>query len=273
MGFVMAAVVGGGLGAIGGYLGGRQARQGQEAAAAAQMESFRFSKPYIERSYNSAEDYLADSQGMGAYGGQTYAGMNPYSQIGNQYIGNMGMLGAQGAFDLTQSGQGFGQNYQTLFDQGGADRMGVARDYALNNSQPLVNAAMRDDRRNLTENTMTGINLGASGSGNMNSSRAGVAEGVAMRGYGDRLADTTSMINADLMDKSLASQERSYRDRMLANEGLKSSYLQGINSMGAMGDFMTGAGQNLRGYDQGYLDRSEERRVGKECRSRWSPYH
>ena len=23
----------------------------------------------------------------------------------------------------------------------------------------------------------------------------------------------------------------------------------------------------------GYLGRSEERRVGKECRSRWSPYH
>ena len=23
----------------------------------------------------------------------------------------------------------------------------------------------------------------------------------------------------------------------------------------------------------GYRDRSEERRVGKECRSRWSPYH
>ena len=22
-----------------------------------------------------------------------------------------------------------------------------------------------------------------------------------------------------------------------------------------------------------HLDRSEERRVGKECRSRWSPYH
>ena len=24
---------------------------------------------------------------------------------------------------------------------------------------------------------------------------------------------------------------------------------------------------------QGIVDRSEERRVGKECRSRWSPYH
>ena len=27
-------------------------------------------------------------------------------------------------------------------------------------------------------------------------------------------------------------------------------------------------------YDTGFMDiRSEERRVGKECRSRWSPYH
>src|SRR2546422_9566377 len=25
--------------------------------------------------------------------------------------------------------------------------------------------------------------------------------------------------------------------------------------------------------ERGELDRSEERRVGKECRSRWSPYH
>src|SRR3712207_8764750 len=32
----------------------------------------------------------------------------------------------------------------------------------------------------------------------------------------------------------------------------------------------------IRGYQGGGLDdptRSEERRVGKECRSRWSPYH
>ena len=31
----------------------------------------------------------------------------------------------------------------------------------------------------------------------------------------------------------------------------------------------------LRLFDDfwGLLDRSEERRVGKECRSRWSPYH
>ena len=27
------------------------------------------------------------------------------------------------------------------------------------------------------------------------------------------------------------------------------------------------------GMAEGIIDRSEERRVGKECRSRWSPYH
>src|SRR6266404_8309433 len=29
----------------------------------------------------------------------------------------------------------------------------------------------------------------------------------------------------------------------------------------------------LQSDDNGYAQRSEERRVGKECRSRWSPYH
>ena len=28
-----------------------------------------------------------------------------------------------------------------------------------------------------------------------------------------------------------------------------------------------------RKYDYRWVNRSEERRVGKECRSRWSPYH
>ena len=30
---------------------------------------------------------------------------------------------------------------------------------------------------------------------------------------------------------------------------------------------------HVASHDPGHDDRSEERRVGKECRSRWSPYH
>src|SRR2546425_6886975 len=32
-------------------------------------------------------------------------------------------------------------------------------------------------------------------------------------------------------------------------------------------------GREVRGVGEGAAERSEERRVGKECRSRWSPYH
>ena len=33
------------------------------------------------------------------------------------------------------------------------------------------------------------------------------------------------------------------------------------------------AGASPEDVDRVYMGRSEERRVGKECRSRWSPYH
>src|SRR2546430_7334593 len=35
----------------------------------------------------------------------------------------------------------------------------------------------------------------------------------------------------------------------------------------------THAAEDRRDPVAGHVDRSEERRVGKECRSRWSPYH
>jgi len=44
----------------------------------------------------------------------------------------------------------------------------------------------------------------------------------------------------------------------------------------AIGDINTYPGKLkliLSGFHEAALMRSEERRVGKECRSRWSPYH
>ena len=36
---------------------------------------------------------------------------------------------------------------------------------------------------------------------------------------------------------------------------------------------MEESGESLESITTKYINRSEERRVGKECRSRWSPYH
>ena len=252
---IEAAIIGSAIaGGASSMYGANKASQAQDRATDANAEAFRFSKPYIQRSYDSAEGYLADSQAMGAYTGDTYAGPNAYQMAGNQYMGNMGAMGAQGAFDLSQIGQNFGQNYADLYEQGGADRMGQAQQYALDNSQPLIDAAMRDDRRNLTENTLPGINMASSGGGNMNSSRAGMADAIANRGFADRQADVSAGINQNLMGQSLDQQNRQFKDMMNANEGVNKSYLQGINAMGSMGDFMTGAGRNLQGFDQAYLN-------------------
>ena len=47
----------------------------------------------------------------------------------------------------------------------------------------------------------------------------------------------------------------------------------GYLGLGVMGYGMTGNLIDKSGCDIYGYDRSEERRVGKECRSRWSPYH
>ena len=48
------------------------------------------------------------------------------------------------------------------------------------------------------------------------------------------------------------------------------TFATGINADAVVGRYVDSAGTT-----HGFLlkDRSEERRVGKECRSRWSPYH
>src|SRR5260370_29551340 len=50
------------------------------------------------------------------------------------------------------------------------------------------------------------------------------------------------------------------------------TYLDGIDGPEASALRKGGTAQMLDPLT-GYLERSEERRVGKECRSRWSPYH
>ena len=75
-----------------------------------------------------------------------------------------------------------------------------AIDYASGDRlDSLTKAAMRDPYRQLTESTLTGIDASASASGNMNSSRAGIADALAQRSYDDRSADVSAGIQDSLM--------------------------------------------------------------------------
>ena len=244
--------------AINGAVQGRKAAKSHNAQIQQQrddeMASYEFSQPYIERSYDRGEDAMNASLEQGAYQGKTYADMHGYEQLGNNYLGNQGLEQGANASAIANASRGFANNYQDLYDRAGQDRMGAAQQYALDTSQPLVAAAMRDPMRQFTEQTMPGINRTASGQGNMNSSRAGVAEGIATRGFNDRYADMTATINQTQQDKHLAMQQKQFADAMSANQGMYNGFNSGMSNIGTAGNMMLGAGQNYRNYNQGALD-------------------
>ena len=102
--------------------------------------------------------------------------------------------------------------------------------YADANTGALTDAALRDSTRMLTQNTLPGINRAASASGNANSSRAGVADAIAMRDYNDRAADTAAGIRSNLVNQSLAQQQRDFANAMAANQGLAGAFGTGVNT-------------------------------------------
>lgn len=255
MGIAEAIGIGGALlGASSSRSASKSASAAQDRATEANAEAFRFSKPYIKRSYDASQGYNQDVLNTGNYQGQTLANTPWQMTRGNQMVANMGNRLMPAAFGMADTGADFANNASALFAQSQQDRMGNAQQYALDNSQPLINAAMRDDYRNLTEQTLPGINMGASGSGNMNSSRAGIADAVANRGFNDRQADVTASIQNQLMNQSLGQQNTQFNQAMKANDGLQDAFTQGINAAGTGGDWMTGAGQNLMNLDQQQLN-------------------
>ena len=258
------AIIGGALG----LMGANKSSQAQNAATAASQAGFKQYEPYVDANLAGGSSALDGVLSTGAYGGQTYAGPNQFQTGTANQMGTYGMDMQNSGAGMMNANAGFGANSQNLYGQfqglsqdAQRDRMGVANQYAMDNMDPMVNAAMRDDRRNLQENTLTGIDLNASNSGNMNSSRAGVAEAVANRGYDDRRADVSSRVMDGLRTQSLNQQNTQFTDQANslvnagnANQGISSAYNTGMNTLGEGANFGMNAGNTLQGYDQASLN-------------------
>jgi len=216
---------------IGGVMANNAAKKqasAQDAATRMQMQGYTDARPYIQDMYKKGQDALNNQLNTGYYGGPTYAGLNNMQTgaIDQQYNFGQNAFGMGNA--LMNQGQNYGQNYQNLFNQAGQDQIGNAVNYANANSQPLIDAALRDSTRNLQENTLTSIGLGASGSGNTNSSRAGVAEAIAGRDYADRAADTSAGIRDRLAKDYLTQSQNQFANQMNANQGLGNAFNTGF---------------------------------------------
>ena len=256
------------IGAGASLLGSKMQSKAQDRANAANMASFNQYKPYVDANLKGSQGALDGVLSTGAYQGQTLAAPNQFQTGTANTMGNFGTNMMNSGNAMMGNTAGFGNNANSLYGQyqgmanaAQQDRLSNAMDYASANSGSLVDAAMRDDRRNLQENTLTGIDMAASGSGNMNSSRAGVAEAVANRAYDDRRADVATNIQNSLIDRSLNQQAQQFRDQGSAlqgagqaNQSIQSAYGVGLNTLGQGANFGMNAGNTLQGFDQAQLN-------------------
>lgn len=272
------AAIGAGVGLLSNVIGGNSAAKAAQATAEINKAPWKGQQPYILGGYEQAQTALNSAMAKGPYSGQYTAGMNPfqtqgYNQVG-QFAGNQGVNGANTVLGAGNANIGaatsFGNNAQAMFNHAGQDPtgqiLGNAGQYAQNpylNGQ--IDAASRDVTRNLNENQLTGLDLSATGSGNMNSSRTGVAQGIMQRGAADRIGDIGATMRGNAYQQGLGMAQSQYNtgvnQMMGANGQLLSAGQFGADQIGnginlgyGAGDAMARAGAGFQTQDQNVLN-------------------
>lgn len=89
--------------------------------------------------------------------------------------------------------------------KGGTDyNIAAATQYANNPAvDGMIDAAMRDSRRQVSEQALPAIARGAAATGNINSSRRAISEGLVERGLAEKTADVSSNIRGQMFDQGL----------------------------------------------------------------------
>lgn len=241
---------------VGGVMANQAAKKQADATmAAAELNNQGYSdaRPYIQDMYTGGTDALNSALGQGYYGGPTYAGMNDMSQAGYNQMYNQGMANATDAQGFMNAGRGFANNYGDIYNRASGDMVQNAINYSTDsaNYKPLLDTVMRDDTRNYLENTVRNNNMVASQSGNANSSRAGVVDAIAERGYNDRRTDASTSIQNELMNRSLTAQQNQLSNMTNANKNLAGLYNTGLGQMNNASNNMVNAGSAFQQDTQG----------------------
>jgi len=100
----------------------------------------------------------------------------------------------------------------------------------------------------------------------LNATRAAVEEGI-VPGGGTALLRAVAAVNK--LDNDNADYRAGYK---IVSKALEAPIRQIVENAGVEGSIVVANVLDKKG-NYGFDARSEERRVGKECRSRWSPYH
>ena len=209
--------------------------------------------------YKDADESYQAAKDAGYYSGQTRAGMDDRTRTGLDAGFGLGQRAAGDATTFMDAAGNFAGNYADLYNRASQDMLGRATDYARANAEPLLQSAMRDSRRQLEEQALPGVSQAAMGTGNTNSSRAGMREAILERGFADRESDMRANIMDRLTDRSMRAQQNQLANMTAANQNLAGLYNMGFGLGGKGAAAMTGAGAAYQADEQGRLD--DERRA------------
>lgn len=231
---------------IGGMMANKAAkRQAAAMDRANEMSNMGYldARPYITDLYGRGQNALDSQLAAGYYQGPTYAGLNDMQKTGLDNQFNFGNTGFNYGQNIANASSGFANNYGDLYNRANnSTAMSDAINYATNNSQPLIDAAMRGANRQLNEVSLQNLNNAASSSGNTRSSRAGTAEAILRRGVAEQEADVTAEINDQLMNRSLNQSNTDFANAMNANAGLAAGFGTGMNTGFTSANNMINAG-------------------------------
>jgi hypothetical protein len=227
-------------------------------------EAFGIVKPGLQQATNQGMQLSNEFFANPSFSGQRVAGLNPFqansaNMLGG-FAGQFTPMAQNSAANLGLSninaGMGFGNNAQGIFNQFSGDPtqqiLANAGQYANNPFiDSLISASSRDVVRDLYENQLPGVGLRASGSGNTNSTRAGVESAILQRGAADRLADMSGQIRSQFFGQGLGMAQNQYNQNL--QNMLQSN--QGLMQAGQFGMDAFGNAQNLAqtGFGQGQM--------------------
>lgn len=247
-------------------------------------EPWKAQQPYLLDAFKNAQNIFNQQSGTPFYDGGLYAPMDPLTKQGVDATagyatgaGNAAATGvANSASPLLSAGQGSLDLYGNLATAAQADpTQANITNAGLYANNPFINgqidAASRDVVRNLGENIIPGINRNASGSGNINSTRTGMAEGIAKRGAADRIADIASTMRGAAYDRGLGLSE-SARTSNLGALGGAAAGMSGVYGQGLAGSDL-GSSMNFRNLDAlvraGQLSQADAQGLLNEAYQRW----
>jgi len=264
---------------------------GGKTKTKSESEPWKEQQPYLKDAFSSAQNIYNSQKDTPYYQGDLYAGIDPLTASAvdrtGSYAGGAGAQAASGVAGVGSDLLGSSDAYRNAIGAYGAAassdptkaNIRAAGAYASNPYlASQIDAASRDVTRNLGEVALPSIDREAVASGNINSSRAGVAEGIARRGAQDQIGDISASLRGNAYSQGLGLAESARTSNLSALGNTAGLYGGAVNTgLGAAAqgqdmsltnlDAASRAGQIRQNDAQGRLNADFQRWQGQDTRA------